>query len=100
MADLNARYDINNPPFFKYKGDFNKKSIVKNGMHQIHRGNIAVHKDVFQKITYKDNMRHRKDNLFTKKLHGIFNQSYFLNYKLIIYNISGIEFRDNYYNNK
>ena len=97
IRDLDNNYDIKNLQFFKYMGDFNKTSIVTNGMDTIHRGNIAIHKNTFNKIKYS-NVMHREDNIFTKKVHKIFNQSYFIPLKLFIYNESGIEFKNKYYN--
>ncbi len=96
---LNMKYDINNLPIFKYIGDFNKKSIVNNGMKNIHRGHVTVHRSVFKTLLYKD-VRHRQDNIFTKKVHLKLNSSYFLPLSLMVYQESGIPFRDNYYDKK
>ncbi len=93
---LNIIHDVDNIPVFKYIGDFNKKSIVNNGMKTIHRGHATVHKSIFENISYKD-VRHREDNIFTKKVHLIFNESFFLPLSLMVYKESGIQFRDDYY---
>lgn len=95
---LNVKHDIDNLPIFKYIGDFNKKSIVNNGMKTIHRGHATVHKSVFKTLSYKD-VRHREDNIFTKKVHVKLNSSYFLPLSLMVYKESGIQFRDEYYDN-
>lgn len=93
---LNIIHDVDNIPVFKYIGDFNKKSIVNNGMKHIHRGHSTVHRSVFENISYKD-VRHRQDNIFTKKVHEKLNSSYFLPLSLMVYKESGIQFRDDYY---
>lgn len=97
--DLGLKFDIDNLPIFQYKGSFQKGDIVHNGMKRIHRGHVTVHRSVFEKVKY-NNDRHREDNTFTKKVHKSFDKSFFLSLPLLIWNESGIKFRDDYYNNK
>ena len=94
---LSIYYDVNSLPIFKYSGDFSKKHIVNNGMNTIIRGHASVHRDVFKKVVYK-NVIHREDNIFTKKVHLIFNESFFLPLSLMVYQETGIQARNNYYN--
>ena len=93
-----SNYDLNKLNEFKYLGGFEKTDIVKNNMNRIHRGHSTIKKSVFNLVQFKNEM-HREDNIFTKKVHQIFNSSYFVPIELMIYNETGIPFRENYYKN-
>lgn len=95
---LSNMHDLDHIPVFKYQGDFQKNDLIKK-MKYIHRGHATFNIKVFDAIKYNPNLRHREDNVFTKKVHKLFDESYFLPLPLMIYLESGIAFRNNYYDN-
>ena len=94
---LNTVYDISNIPVFKYVGDFNKKDIVKRGMDSICRGHATFARSVLNERLYDETVKHREDNIFTKKIHNAFGSSYFLPWSLFYYAESGIGQRNKHY---
>jgi glycosyltransferase involved in cell wall biosynthesis len=97
---LKLVFNTDELPIFKYQGNFTKTD-TENKMKNITRGHVTIHRSVFNKIIY-GNLIQGQDSVFTKKVHNIFNESYFLPLRLIIYNkTGGIELKkDHYFNNK
>jgi glycosyltransferase involved in cell wall biosynthesis len=93
--ELAGTCDMNTLPFYHYTGVFAKTAGWK--MHHLCRGHVAVRKSVFEKIGFNPNALNQQDNTFCKKVHAMFNQTYFLPVCLLYYVPTGPATRAQYY---